>query len=110
MDKKLNVTEVAANHDSNIKHTNNRIECILEERQVLEESRAAGTQVAYLKKKVDDYEDSNSQLRAELTILKAVVELEEEENVKKEEESSVKLEQQMKGIALKYKKSEETES
>lgn len=77
VDKKLNITEVKLNNSDvsetkkdSIVNTNNRIECILEEQQVLEESRALFSEISYLKKKVNDYENSNDRLRAQVYMLK----------------------------------------
>ena len=64
MDKKLNVTEVAEKKEGKVQTSNNRIECILEEKQGLEESKALFSQMAYLKKKANDYEQTNDRLRA----------------------------------------------
>jgi hypothetical protein len=45
----------------------------LEEKPVLEESRALFSEISYLKKKVNDYEDSNNRLRAEVYMLKSKI-------------------------------------
>ena len=86
VDKKLNVIEVKENRTEKVETTNNRIQCILEEKQVLEESRALFSEISYLKKKVNDFQQSNDRLRAEVYMLKSQLAAQEEQKVKLREE------------------------
>lgn len=64
VDKKLNVTQIAKDRDEQIKPTNTRIECILEEKQHLEQSKALFSELAFYKKKAQLKEEESENLRA----------------------------------------------
>lgn len=124
VDKKLNVTEVAEKKECKVQTSNNRIECILEEKQGLEESKALFSQMAYLKKKANDFETTNDRLRAEVYMFKSKLATLEEEKMKVKEEKavetdpivdkrgdeSVKIEQEVRDLLSQLKKKQETES